>query len=304
VPAARTTLGDVHRLDPCSLSGSDTFAAYARKGSPVTKRHGDDYAVCEVLVPSETGQIAMISYDINDKADESKVARPAEGVTVEDRNGYRILRPGGGDPAFCLRSVVAADLTTAVITAEPFGAAYRDGARVENAPADWCSLAESAVDGMLEQIAGGATSEHRLSEGSLGRLRACTLLPASTLPRIEGLDPARTRETASGFGCFHGDPRGTYIRLRLKNEFPSPDDPDEYAVNIAGRPSLEHHVSELPGYRGASCDIRVKLGPTGEPGRVVEVVELGLSSPHGDGQRLCSAVERVAADVWPRLPKP
>lgn len=307
---------DVRTVDPCSFVAHEALAAFAAAKSPPATRPGASplpakdpissnpgvtYNSCTVNVLAAAGGSVDVAVDLADIAVEEKaLAEPANGATVRESNGLRIVsftHEGDGTTS-CQRALVDKDMKATKVDVRGNAAAAR---------ADVCAIADAVVDAGAKLVAAGGLSARTYAPKTFVKLRPCDIVSDAALAKVPGLTVNKV-PNATGFNCSVG-PAGNdatatvvLIRVGLKTTVLTGDPAKQ--VQIAGRASMVEYEEASPAYRlPGRCSVTTVGAPLAETksAEIAEIVVLAPSDP--DEQRVCAAAKELAADFWGKLPK-
>jgi hypothetical protein len=292
---ARTALGDLTTLDPCSLVRPADFAAFgtATFGDPQSL----DYCVVEVQESGaqteiHVGEIVDASYRLNRAA---TGASAIGGAPLP--SGQQLQSTGiGGDT--CQSELLFTDHLGLLVTATP-----SDGP----ATLSTCKLSTAAMSGAMSAIAAHQVAHRTYPAHSFGPVDACTVLTravvSAALTSLAGVKPhAHPARHQCEYGAS-GDGT-TYAALVLGAAYARFDGgPGSTTLTVAGHQVVL--VPEQPDGRGGEC---VGYGPhiafpskSGQP--AMEMAELHVALPStATDDRACADVKALARTVFAHLP--
>lgn len=285
---ARAALGDLRTLDPCTLiaPGDVRRLGPARHAGTVSL----DYCLLHVRTNSETlVQLAVGELHSVDPA-ELTSGRP-----VARRAGLRVVsdRPV---PRHCSRQILFADGIAMRISADQLAG---------KKPARACSVAEAGVRAVLRAVREGRVGHRGFPANSLALVDPCTLLDTEVVRRVPGLARAKAGSSPSRHRCRWGGDDPDEASVRLSHTAGRPPEPlygTAVTERIAGRRTVVTIVGGDPSL--PLCMVETGHIPFGGPDSgQVEVAQLVVSLPEGDGIRACRYARGLAERVWPRLPR-
>jgi hypothetical protein len=282
VPAG--AIGDERTADPCGLLDA---ASLSRFGDTVLDPDYGEFDRCDVLVRNNSGDDnadVQVNLD-SDRGDFDDIESThlAGGLTVVTlkRNGRA-----------CERAVLTTDGKQIRVIGKQLG---------EPAP-DPCQMADAATDRVVGVLAGGPVPRRSSSPAvnSLARLDTCTLLDATALKRLPGVD-ADNRDR--GFGSWTCDWSSDDGKREVEIQFSrdhSLDADDGTAVDVAGTRS--YYVADEA--EDDSCTVRTphRTYTDSVGGRTTELVQLTVYAPQPDRQ-LCDSAAEFAAVVVRNIAK-
>ncbi|MEU0948296.1 protein kinase [Streptomyces canus] len=277
-------IGDERTADPCGLLDA---ASLSRFGGTVLDPDYGEFDRCDVLVRNNSGDDnadVQVNLDSDrDDFDDIESTRLAGGLTVVTlkRNGKA-----------CERAVLTADGKQIRVTGKQLG---------EGAP-DPCQMADAATDRVVGALAEGPVPRRSSAPAgrSLARLDACTLLDATALERLPGVDADNGDR---GFGSWSCDWSSDDGRREVEIQFSrddSLDADDGTAVNVAGTRS--YYVADEA--EDQSCTLRTPHRTYSDSvgDRTTELVQLTVYAPQSQ-QQLCDSARDFAAVVVRNIAK-
>ncbi|MDQ0908994.1 hypothetical protein QFZ22_004979 [Streptomyces canus] len=277
-------VGDERTADPCGLLDAASLSSF---GDTVLAPEYGEFDRCDVLVRNNSGDDnadVQVNLDSDrDDFDDIESTHLAGGLTVVTlkRNGRA-----------CERAVLTADGKQIRVIGKQLG---------EVAP-DPCQMADAATDRVVGVLADGPVPRRSSSPAanSLARLDTCTLLDATALKRLPGVD-ADNRDR--GFGSWSCDWSSDDGKREVEIQFSrdnSLDADDGTAVDVAGRRS--YYVADEA--EDDSCTVRTphRTYTDSVGGRTSELVQLTVYAPQPDRQ-LCDGAAEFAAVVVRNLAK-
>ncbi|MDQ0762521.1 serine/threonine-protein kinase [Streptomyces canus] len=281
-------VGDERTADPCGLLDA---ASLSRFGDTVLAPEYGEFDRCDVLVRNNSGDDnadVQVNLDSDrDDFDDIESTHLAGGLTVVTlkRNGRA-----------CERAVLTADGKQIRVIGKQLG---------EVAP-DPCQMADAATDRVVGVLADGPVPRRSSSPAanSLARLDTCTLLDATALKRLPGVD-ADNRDR--GFGSWSCDWSSDDGKREVEIQFSrdnSLDADDGTAVDVAGTRS--YYVADEA--EDDSCTVRTphRTYTDSVGDRTTELVQLTVYAPQPDRQLCDSAAEFAAVvvrNIAKRLPE-
>lgn len=283
-PAGRAgTIGDAATAAPCGLLDA---ASLSRFGSTRLDAAYGEFNRCDVVV--ETGDGDELA-DLELAFDRTRAR--FEGDVPTRRVGNVTVGSYARDGDECERHIATADHQQVVLVAKR---------RVAGAP-DPCELADAGTDVAVGVLDRGAVPRRPspAAAASLARRDACSVLDASALGKVPGVEAGAPDRGFGGWRCewssSTGD-TGVDVLFNRDNELSDNGKP----VRVAGRKS---YVS--PGESGDhSCVVRTphRTYTTAVGDDIVEFVELTVYAPQPAG-RLCDTAEELSATVVHKLAK-
>jgi hypothetical protein len=272
-------LGDERTADPCGLLDA---ASMSRFGSTALDPDYGEIDRCDVLVRNKSGDDnadVQVNLDSDrDDFDDVLSTRLVDGLTVVS------LKPDGRS---CQRAVLTADGKQIRVI----------GAQFDKRASDPCQLADAATDHVVGVLAEAPVPRRSSSPAtnSLARLDACTLLDATDLKRLPGVE---TDNRDRGFGSWDCDwssddgDREVEIQFTRDNSL---DADDGKLVDVAGTKS--YFIADEA--EDDSCTVRTPhrtyTDPVGD--RTTELFQLTVYAPQPSKQLCATATQFAAAAV-------
>ncbi|EDY56497.1 MULTISPECIES: serine/threonine-protein kinase [Streptomyces] len=277
-------IGDERTADPCGLLDA---ASLSRFGGTVLDPYYGEFDRCDVLVRNSSGDDnadVQVNLDSDrDDFDDIQSTHLTAGLTI-----VTLKRDG----RVCERAVLTADGKQVRVIGKQLG---------EVAP-DPCQMADAATDHVVGVLAYGPVPRRSSlpASNSLARLDTCTLLDATALKRLPGVD-ADNRDR--GFGSWSCDWSSDDGKREVEIQFSqdnSLDSDDGTAVDVAGTRS--YYVADEA--EDDSCTVRTphRTYTDSVGGRTTELVQLTVYAPQPDRQ-LCDNATEFAADVVRNIAK-
>ncbi|MET9498619.1 protein kinase [Streptomyces sp. NPDC006552] len=287
--AARAgTVGDERTADPCGLVSA---ASLSRFGATALDPDYGEADRCDVLVRNKSGDDTA-DVQVNLDADRDEFSDVLSTRLVGDLTVVTLKRDGRA----CDRAILTADGKQVRVMGE----------QLNKAAPDPCPMADAATDHAVDVLAEGPVPRRPApAKDSLVRLDTCTLLDATDLARVRGVE-ADNRDR--GFGSWDCDwssddgSRAVEIQLSRDNAL---DADDGTPVEVAGTRS--YFIADEA--EDDSCTVRTPhrtyTDAVGE--RTTELFQLTVYAPEPT-ERLCATATKIAADVVgniaKRLPAP
>lgn len=277
-------IGDERTADPCGLLDA---ASLSRFGGTVLDPAYGEFDRCDVLVRNDSGDDnadVQVNLDSDrDDFDDVASTRLVGGVTVVTlkRNGRA-----------CERAVLSTDGKQIRVI----------GSQLAQVAPDPCQMADAATDRVVGVLADGPVPRRSSpwAAPSLARLDACTLLDATALKRLPGVDADNQDRGFGSWTCdWSSDDGKREVEIQFSRD-DSLDGDDGTAVDVAGTRS--YYVADEA--EDDSCTVRTPhrtyTDSAGE--RTTELVQLTVYAPQSDRQ-LCDSATEFAAGVVRNIAK-
>jgi len=281
-------IGDERTADPCGLLDAPSLSRFGRT---VLDPDYGEIDRCDVLVRNNSGDDnadVQVNLDADrDDFDNVQSTHLTAGLTV-----VTLVRDGRA----CERAVLTTDGKQVRVIGKQLG---------EPAP-DPCRLADAATDRVVGVLADGPVPRRSSSPAanSLARLDTCTLLDATELKRLPGVDAGNRDRGFGSWSCDWSSDDGTReVEIQFSRD-DSLDADDGTAVGIAGTRS--YYVADEA--EDDSCTVRTphRTYTDSAGDRTVELLQLTVYAPQPDGQLCDSAAEFAAVvvrNIAKRLPE-
>ncbi|WP_043667033.1 protein kinase domain-containing protein [Streptomyces xylophagus] len=278
------TIGDERTADPCALIDA---ASLSRFGHTVLDPDYGEIDRCDVLVRNTSGDdTADVQVNLDsdrDDFDDIRSTRLVGGLTVVtlDRDGKS-----------CERAVLTPD-----------GKQIRvDGRQLATASPDPCQLADAATDHVVGVLADGPVPRRASAPdaNSLARLDACTLLDATALARLPGVQVANQDRGFGSWDCdWSSDDGKREVEIQFSRDN-SLDADDGHPVDVAGVRSY----SVADEAEDDSCTVRTphRTYPDSVGENTTELFHLTVYAPQPSRQ-LCDTAAELAGTVVGNLAK-
>ncbi|MFF1447860.1 protein kinase [Streptomyces sp. NPDC058274] len=281
-------IGDERTADPCGLLDA---ASLSRFGDTARDPDYGEIDRCDVLVRNNSGDDnadVQVNLDSDrDDFDDVLSTRLAGGLTI-----VTLKRDG----TTCARAVLTADGKQVRVIGKRFGTPSPDP----------CEMADAATDHVVGVLSEGPVPRRPSSPAadSLARLDACTLLDATDLKRLPGVE-ADNRDR--GFGSWDCDwssddgARAVEIQFSRDNSL---DADDGKPVNVAGTKS--YFIADEA--EDDSCTVRTphRTYTDSAGDHTTELFQLTVYAPQPSRQ-LCDTATEFAAtavrNITKRLPR-
>ncbi|MFD4525263.1 protein kinase [Streptomyces sp. NPDC058470] len=277
-------IGDERTADPCGLLDA---ASLSRFGDTALDPDYGEIDRCDVLVRNNSGDDnadVQVNLDSDrDDFDDIQSTRLVGSLTV-----VTLKRDGTA----CARAVLTTDGKQVRVIGKQF----------DTPSPDPCEMADAATDHVVGVLAEGPVPRRSSSPAadSLARLDTCTLLDATELKRLPGVE---VDNRDRGFGSWDCDwssddgDRAVEIQFSQDNSL---DADDGTPVNVAG--SKSYFIADEA--EDDSCTVRTPhrtyTDPVGD--RTTELFQLTVYAPQPTGQ-LCDAATEFAAVVVQNIAK-
>ncbi|WP_328748958.1 protein kinase [Streptomyces sp. NBC_00285] len=281
-------IGDERTADPCGLLDA---ASLSRFGAAVLDPDYGEFDRCDVLVRNNSGdENADVQVNLDsDRDDFDNIASThlAGGLTV-----VNIKRDG----RTCERAVLTADGKQIRVI----------GKQLAEVAPDPCQMADAATDRVVGVLADGPVPRRSSSPAanSLALLDTCTLLDATALKRLPGVEADNRDRGFGSWSCDWSSDDGTReVEIQFSRDN-SLDADDGTAVDVAGRRS--YYVAAEA--EADSCTVRTphRTYTNSVGDRTTELVQLTVYAPQSDRQLCDSAAEFAAVivrNIAKRLPE-
>ncbi|MEV0556079.1 serine/threonine-protein kinase [Streptomyces sp. NPDC050597] len=277
-------IGDERTANPCGLLGAASLSRFG--GTALDPDYGE-IDRCDVLVRNNSGDdIADVEVNLDSDRDDF------DGIGSTRLVGSLTVVTLKRDENACERAVLTTDGKQIRVIAKQLG---------KVAP-DPCQMADTATDQVVGVLAEGPVPRRASSPAanSLARLDACTLLDATELKRLSGVE-ADNRDR--GFGSWDCDwssddgNRAVEIQFSRDNSL---DADDGTPVNVAGTKSY----SIADEAEDDSCTVRTahRTYSNSVGDRTTELFQLTVYAPQPSGQ-LCDTATEFAAVVVRNIAK-
>ncbi|MFG2553966.1 protein kinase [Streptomyces sp. NPDC048581] len=277
-------IGDERTADPCGLLDA---ASLSRFGDTALDPDHGEIDRCDVVLRNNSGDDnADIQVNLDsdqDDFDDIGSARLVDGLTV-----VTLKRDG----RTCERAVLTTDGKQIRVIGKQLA---------ELAP-DPCQMADSATDHVVGVLAGGPVPRRSSSPApnSLARLDTCTLLDATELKRLPGVQVDNRDRGFGSWDCdWSSDDGHREVEIQFSRD-DSLDADDGTPVNVAGTKSYVIADEAEPDSCTVRTPHRTYTASTGD--RITELFQLTVYAPWPTGQ-LCGAAEELAEDVVRNIAK-
>jgi serine/threonine protein kinase len=265
--------------DPCGLTSAGPLAKY---GDAEVDPHYENFSRCDVIVQSDNYTIDMQT-SLQD-ADGPAPTQPGA-LTYQGSVG---VEPATTSQGSCLVTLLLADSTVVVVNAQEDD---------NNTDPALCAMAQAASQYAVGVInhSGVPQRKQPFDPASLANTNACTLLTATDLTAVPGIDAGTE---SPGFGDWECDWTGsnqTNVDLRFDQSQPL-DSSDGQEVPIGPRAAF---VSLDTG--GCEADLVDRTYSISGGGQISELVNIEVDGKQPQSQQ-CDMAKQLAADVEPRLP--
>ncbi|WP_030942070.1 serine/threonine-protein kinase [Streptomyces sp. NRRL S-646] len=272
-------IGDERTADPCGLLDA---ASLSRFGDTVLDPDYGEFDRCDVLVRNNSGDDnadVQVNLD-SDRDDFEDIASThlVGGLTV-----VTLKRDGRA----CERAVLTTDGKQIRVIGKQLG---------EAAP-DPCQLADAATDHVVGVLADGPVPRRSSPPpaNSLARLDTCTLLDATALKRLPGVDADNRDRGFGSWSCDWSSDDGTReVEIQFSRDN-SLDSDDGTAVDVAGTRS--YYVADEA--EDDSCTVRTphRTYTDSVGDRTVELLQLTVYAPRSTAELCDSAAEFATTAV-------
>ena len=272
-------IGDERTADPCGLLDAASLSRFG--GTELDPDHGE-FDTCDVLVRNSSGNDnadVQVNLDSDrDDFDDIQSTHLTAGLTVVT------LKRDGRD---CRRAVLTTDGKQIRVIGKQLG---------KGAP-DPCEMADAATDHVVGVLADGPVPRRSSSPAanSLARLDSCTLLDATALKRLPGVEADNQDRGFGSWACdWSSDDGSREVEIQFSRD-DSLDADDGTAVDVAGTRS--YYVADEAD--ADSCTVRTPHRTYPDPAgdRTVELLQLTVYAPQPDRQLCDSAAEFAAVAV-------
>jgi eukaryotic-like serine/threonine-protein kinase len=276
-------MGDPRTADPCALLAP---SALARFGDTYEDAHYANFDRCDVLVQAGDHDVVDAYVTLAGKDD-----RPGSRATATRTGGVTVrTEPRDGD--YCIRILTLADGNRVAVTAH----------KVDSPAPALCAVADAATRHATAVLHRGPVPRRTSTPApaSLIRRNACTMLDATALRRVPGIDPRHPEPDFADWGC-RWTGTTTSVHLRFDQGQPPEPDPETHPTHLAG-----HEAYVMPGDDGpGTCLIQLVHRYVTEPNgdRIAEMLKLELSG-QPTASRACTTAKPLAAATTKHLPQP
>lgn len=283
---ARSALGDLRTVDPCTLTDQRALARLGEASTAGTVSL--DY--CLLHVRTEDGSLVQLS------AGElgTKAAKPNDDPVVT-KGSLRIAREAPL-PGHCSRRIVFADDLTMRISADLLAGDPSSGL---------CGIAETGAESAITAIRQDRVGHWTFPSNSLALTDPCAVLDSGLVHQIPGLQRASPQPSPAKHQCRWGRQAADSPRVELTHTAGDPPKVLHGAAveeSIAGRRTVVSMVGGNP--RVPLCSAETEHLPFGPPGSGQrEVAMLVVALPGATGIEACEFARGFAERAWPRLPR-
>ncbi|WP_405870864.1 serine/threonine-protein kinase [Streptomyces sp. NBC_00005] len=282
------TIGDERTADPCRLMDAASLSRFG--GTELDPDYGE-IDRCDVLVQNSSG---------DDNADVQVNLDGNQDQFNGDLSTWRVgditvvtLKPQG---VVCERAVMTADHKQIRII----------GKRLGSPSPDPCALADSATDHVVGVLDDGPVPRRTSSPAanSLARVDACTLLDATELQRLPGVEVGNRDRGFGSWDCdWSSDDGNREVEIQFSRDNSLGDD-DDQAVDVAG---IKSYLSPEDVEKD-SCTIRTphRTYTNSLGDHTVELFQLTVYGPLPDKQLCAKATQfavTVVHNIAKRMPK-
>ena len=293
---AAITLADRRTVDPCGLI---PLAVLQKFGRVTEGQSGEGLLRCEVSILMADGGEAGLGIQIDTKAMAAKDIKLHDLVVEERPAGLRIVRSryeNVRNVEQCVHELDFADQTAIDV------GAY---APSNLASDDFCMIGKAALAAVVATVTSGNIRHRTWPAGTLaGRPDLCGMVTRDVRALVPALATAKLEKSPSGIDCTWrmGDLAGLRWTVGVTTMKPIAGAPRPYEkhAQIAGRRTTL--IDLYPGSCTATtpgCPLGVAM-IGGAPLR--EQAEITVSAPSAPTD-LCDMAGKVAARMWPKLPK-
>ncbi|MDH6214892.1 serine/threonine-protein kinase [Streptomyces pseudovenezuelae] len=282
-PGRAGTLGDDRTADPCALLDA---ASLSRFGDTELDPDYGEIDRCDVLVENSSGDDnadLQVNLDTDrDEYDGVVGTRVIDGLTI-----VTVKREGD----VCERAVQTADDQQIRII----------GKRLAPSSPDPCALADAGTDHVVGILADGPVPRRTSppAADSLAGVDACSLLDATALKRLPGVEADNQDRGFGGWDCDWSSDNGEReVQIQYSRDNSLTDDGDP--VDVAGTKS--YYVADEA--EDDSCTVRTphRTYPNSVGDSTIELFQLTVYAPELSGQ-LCDRAAEFAGVVVRNLAK-
>ncbi|MGW1713804.1 serine/threonine-protein kinase [Streptomyces sp. NPDC002156] len=277
-------IGDERTADPCGLLDA---ASLGRFGGTVLDPEYGEFDRCDVLVRNNGGDDnadVQVNLDSDrDDFDDVLSTRLTGGLTV-----VTLKRDGRA----CERAVLTVDGKQIRVI----------GKQLAKVAPDPCEMADAATDHVVGVLADGPVPRRSSSPAanSLARLDTCTLLDATALKRLPGVEADNQDRSFGSWACdWSSDDGNREVEVQFSRDN-SLDADDGTPLDVAGTRSY-YWANEI---EDDSCTVRTPhrtyTNPSGD--RTTELFQLTVYAPQPTGQ-LCDSAREFATVVVQNIAK-
>ena len=287
VPAkitAKYALGDFTTMDACSLVPTAKLPAkYHGLVEPQTV-FADDIDDCQLELPLGNDRFVEVSWG---ELQNTGAVSPPD-ATHEDLGGDLILKRTPADASSCVFYLEFSDRVAMTITAFPDRTATAD---------QLCTAGHDVAKTLAAALRGGTRAEHRIVQtSSLLHEDACVLLPRGLAESLPPVGSYPTHHT-----CAYGA-ADRFIELSFVR---APTDPTSVSgmamTTVAGRATARSQTTFGDGT--SACRLVTTYGQVSDRTNSSVSVEAVQLSMNHTGAPPCAELAKLAAKIWPKLPK-
>ncbi|MQA63461.1 MAG: hypothetical protein GEU86_18690 [Actinophytocola sp.] len=305
---AAERLGDLRTLDWCESVEPAAFGEFGEP-RPITQNSLDS---CRITVTIGAENVTVNVGKLS-KADELAI----EDELVALSGDARVVETTPASGSGCGTAVVFADGIAAQSVAVPPSGDSRTAGQA-------CDIARTGAEAIFDAVESGQIAHWEPPGPSLARLPACGILSDAKVSRLLNIEAGSMRLTPGEHHCEWGPARGTPPMAALDFEAAGESATGAGATGktIGGRWSIvtptttgdvaicsvtTEHIPYANGTGGeherAAIRVMLRIGEVTMDANRMQNSEEGKPD-EGEGEQACGVARKLAAQAWPRLPKP
>lgn len=282
--SARTMLGDIRTLDPCTLTDAAALQRYGAVSDAGTVSL--DYCLLHLKPDDHT----LIQLAVGELAGPETI-EPGDPVV---QHGTLRIAQSAPAPGHCTRRVQFGDGVSLQVSADLLNGDPAGGL---------CGIADTGAKLAADAVQQGRVGHRDYPSNSLALLDPCTVLDTAAVNQVPGLEDARPRPGIAGHQCAWGEPSADAPRVQLQHTAGEPPKLLHGAAveePVDGRRTVLSVVGGDP--QVPLCSAETAHIPFGAVAGQVEVAQLVVALPGMTGTDACDYARGLARLAWPRLP--
>ena len=311
-------LGDPATIDPCGFFTAPSFAATSATApqthQPEVRIVPYSFTDCTISVALPRGAATVdIATSLRTETNTGQADLRTDNLSIKGK--FRIVAPKKQPQHECDEVLYVPDHTTLEIDVRP-----RDDSADD---ADFCGLADIAVNDAMAAITAGAKHLAPYPSNSAGSVNACSLLDNTTVSAALGRPGLTLWPGIANRSCTYGQPNEesgdeVWVQTRLVNE-PMGIVPDSgmSASTVAGRTTVfnpwggnatglelcaaDTLVKEWKPWPGSMADFQYSPGDPAPSKNLIEYEDI-IAQIHGSADQACAIAKQLAASAWAKLP--
>lgn len=275
-PSLTVTTMELQQLDVCKVLDLVTPKMGTRVKDPYK-----GYSGCSTSVTDADNHKITVELDNLTSADEIESIQKPTGKSV----GWVPILGHKSQTGTCDRSVITQSGGRSALTVMTFPPTGVDG----------CPMAEKAITAIVQQLTVYAP-QLKLPQNSIFRIDPCSLLDPTLAGSLAG-DPARRVHEAAD--CYYQGSTAT-VEVMLNETYRLDKDSSRYQTVQIGQTTayIEDTWTKNP---ASNCEVEYMVRPTTSDN--AEIVKVRISDWARGDTGACDKAKKLAADVFPRLPK-